>query len=494
MSGARARGIDEGKTVRIAVVGIGYVGLVTSACLAEWGNEVVGIEVDADRLEHLLDGVVPFHEPGVTDLVRANRASGRLRFTADIAEVGEADLVFVAVGTHDGAGGWQSDTLAACVRQLLPHLTPGSALVIRSTVPPEFVGELEALVGPAGQGGRGVAALLNPEFTREGSAVDDFFKPDRIVVGVLEDSSGSGVTLLRELYSLVDAPLLVLPAIDAALSKLGSNLFLATKISFANELAAVCELYGASVDQVVAAMAHDPRIGGSFLRPGVGFGGSCLPNQVRMTVANASSRGTRTPLLAAVDEVNAGQADLLVQKLRDALGDLARRRIAILGLAFKPSTDDLREAPSLRVIRLLMEAGARVRAFDPMPAARARAAESVPGLNVASALSDALFAADAVALVTEWPAFVDIDWFAARRLMQGRVFVDGRNALEPDVMARAGFAYSSFGRPSPVAAQPSGLRALRPVGPGIGDSSPALAPALASAALAGIAPRTPDAA
>jgi UDPglucose 6-dehydrogenase len=472
---------------------MGYVGLVTSACLAQWGNEVVGIEADGGRLEKLRQGEIPFHEPGLADLVRANGREGRLRFTHELADVVGADAVFVAVGTHDGSGGWQSDTLAACVTQVLPLMGPGSVLVIRSTVPPDFVEELRALAGAAAQGGRGVAVLLNPEFTREGTAVNDFFHPDRVVVGVLEDSSGTGVGLLRELYGLVDVPFLVLPAIDAALTKLGSNLFLATKISFANELAAVCELYGASMDGVLAGMAPDPRIGGRFLRPGVGFGGSCLPNQVRMTVMGARDRQAETPLLAAVDAVNARQADVLVEKLEKALGDLHGRRIAVLGLAFKPDTDDTRDAPSLRVIRLLHDAGARVRAFDPMAAARSRVARMLPEATISLTVHDALFGADAAALVTEWRDFIELDWAAARRLMHGRVFVDGRNALSPEEMARAGFVYSSFGRPAPAPSETVSLRVPRAVGPATEPPSTGLAPALASRARDGSsAPETPQ--
>jgi len=296
--------------VKITVVGQGYVGLVTAAGAAMWGHEVTGVEVSRERLVALQSGFAPFHEPGLADLIEEHLAGGTLTFTDDGAgAAATAKLTFVAVGTIDASQRWDTQTIRAALANVVPHIPDDGAVVVRSTCPPEFVAQLPAFVNSIReQAGRSpIAVMLNPEFTKEGTAVRDFLQPDRVVLGVASDPRGRGVALLREFYARVTTPVLVLDAIDASLSKLGANLFLATKISFANELAALCDLYGAQVESVVEGMAHDPRIGGSFLRAGIGFGGSCLPDQVAMTVRDAASRGQDTPLLAAVDLINARQ-------------------------------------------------------------------------------------------------------------------------------------------------------------------------------------------
>lgn len=438
-----------GPGVRVSVVGLGYVGLVTSACLAEQGHDVIGIEVSASRIEALLDGRMPFHEPGLAELVATHRDSGRLTFTADPAAVGAADVVFIAVGTHDGNGGWQTVTIQSCLNDIVPLLADDAVLAVRSTLPPWFLAHLPVNVGRIREeAGRGdVPVLLNPEFTKEGTAVRDFLEPDRVVVGIAHDIDDRGVAQLRRLYGGLNAPILEMSATDAALSKLGANLFLATKISFANELAQLCDQYGANVDQVVGAMAYDQRIGGSFLRAGIGFGGSCLPHQVTMTVAAAAESGFPAPLFAAVAEVNARQRELMVERLVDLLGgSVAGARIVLLGVTFKPDTDDLRDAPSIHIASRLVQAGATVVAYDPMTKALDRFAELVPGVRVASSTDVALDGADAVALVTEWPEFRQLDWPEAATRMRRPIMVDGRNALSAIEMTEAGFAYTSFGR------------------------------------------------
>lgn len=435
--------------MKVTVVGQGYVGLVTAAGAAEWGHDVAGVERLDERLSALQAGHVPFHEPALGELVETHQASGRLGFTADsVSAAAGSDLVFVAVGTVDADQHWETRTIRACLAEVVPHIPDESAVVVRSTCPPDFVAELPAYVDDLRRKARRapIAVMLNPEFTKEGTAVQDFLEPDRVVIGVGSDPDGRGVALLREFYANVETPVLVLSAMDAILAKLGANLFLATKISFANELAALCDLYGSRIERVVEGMAHDPRIGGSFLRAGIGFGGSCLPHQVTMTVREAAALGHETPLLAAVDEINLRQKMTFVDRIEVLAGGLAGRRVALLGLTFKPHTDDLRAAPALDIASMLIDRGATVVAYDPMEPARRRAKTLIPRLQVVSTVLEALADADAVALATEWPEFATLPWARIASVVRGRVVVDGRNALDPDALLAAGFVYSSFGR------------------------------------------------
>lgn len=436
--------------MRVTVVGLGYVGLVTAACLAEWDHEVVGVDADPRRLGALREGRMPFHEPGLPVLVAEGIASGRLTFTSDLQNAAAAaDLVIVAVGTHDGNGGWQTDTVRGCLGDVVPAMAEGATLVIRSTLPPDFIRQLPNLVDSrrAMANQPPVPVMLNPEFTREGRAVHDFQTPDRVVLGIVSDPGGHGEVALRELYRSADAPVVVMGAIDAAITKLGANLFLATKISFANELAEICDAFGADVATVVDGMSYDARIGGAFLRAGVGFGGSCLPNQVTMTIRTAAQAGVTTPLLSAVDEVNHRRRLQVVDRAAALLGGTVRDcRIALLGLTFKPDTDDLRDAPALTIAEAFIAAGASVVAYDPMPTARDRAPGIVSGLEVVETVDDALAGADVTVLVTEWPEFLQIDWDVAGAMMRRRLVIDGRNVLPAYRLAAAGFGYSSFGR------------------------------------------------
>ena len=447
--------------MKITVVGQGYVGLVTAAGAAMWGHEVTGVEVSRERLVALQSGFAPFHEPGLADLIEEHLAGGTLTFTDDGAgAAATAKLTFVAVGTIDASQRWDTQTIRAALANVVPHIPDDGAVVVRSTCPPEFVAQLPAFVNSLReQAGRSpIAVMLNPEFTKEGTAVRDFLQPDRVVLGVASDPRGRGVALLREFYGRVTTPILVLDAIDASLSKLGANLFLATKISFANELAALCDLYGAQVESVVEGMAHDPRIGGSFLRAGIGFGGSCLPDQVAMTVRDAASRGQDTPLLAAVDLINARQRSDFADRIDGLLGGAAGHRVALLGLTFKPHTDDLRAAPSLDIARALLRMGATVIAYDPMEAARRRAEIEVEGLIVVDDAMATITGADAIGLVTEWPEFISLPWQTVARLVARRIVVDGRNALNADALVEAGFIYSSFGRGNRLPAEFDGVQ------------------------------------
>lgn len=437
--------------MHITVVGLGYVGLVTAACLAEWEHRVTGIEADADRLADLVGGRLPIHEPGLDEMVARNRAAERLAF-GDLTQlshsVSHADAVILAVGTHDGNGGWQTETMRKALAGVAPSLRAGTPLIVRSTLPPEFINQLADLVAELrGSDVADIPVLLNPEFTQEGRAVSDFMHPSRIICGVAHDPDGSGTGLLRRMFAGTTSPFLTMPAIDASFAKLGSNLFLATKISFANELAALCDAYGARIDNVVDAMARDARIGGAFLGAGVGFGGSCLPNQVTMTVKTARVAGLPTPLLAAVADINEAQPAHFVGRLEQILeSNLAGARVALLGLTFKPDTDDLREAPSLETARLLLERGAIVTAYDPMERARSLAAGMLPDVRVVESIEAAVEGADAAMLVTEWAEFAQLDWRRLRGLMRQAVIVDGRNALDVEELVAAGFTYSAFGR------------------------------------------------
>jgi UDPglucose 6-dehydrogenase len=436
--------------MQVRVIGLGYVGLVTAACLAEWDHRVVGMETNEQRLEALKRGEVPFFEPGLAEMVARHVAGGRLAFQGAAPETQvDADVVFVAVGTHDGNGGWQTETMLACLSEIVPAMGDDAVLVIRSTLPPDFMRQLPRLLRSLReQAGRApITALVNPEFTREGAAVHDFLHAERVVIGVIDDPDGHGTERLTALYASADAPILTMSAIDAAFSKLGANLFLATKISFANELATLCDAYGARIDNVVEAMAYDGRIGGRFLRAGVGFGGSCLPHQVTMTVKSATLAGIPSPLLAAVDTINHRRRTEFVDRIREMLGgSVDGRRVALLGLTFKPETDDLRDAPAIDIARGLIAEGASVVAYDPMSTARARSAAAVPGLEVVDSAMEAIEDADAIGLVTEWREFRELDWHAAHRAAAGDVVVDGRGALEPAMISQAGFAYAAFGR------------------------------------------------
>jgi UDPglucose 6-dehydrogenase len=435
--------------LRVTVIGLGYVGLVTAACLSEWGHETTGVDADVERLDGLRAGRMPIHEPGLADLIASGEKAGRLTFVGPSpAAVASAEIVFVAVGTHDGNGGWQTTTIRSVLADVVPSMADDATLVVRSTLPPDFIRQLPWLVTTIRQeaGRPAIPVMTNPEFTKEGTAIRDFLEPDRVVIGIGDDQHGRGETMLRRLYRNVGAPVLVMGATDAALTKLGANLFLATKISFANELAQLCDAYGADVTNVVAGMAHDSRIGGGFLRPGIGFGGSCLPHQVTMTVRDAGAIGLSTPLFAAVDEVNSRQRRLFVERVAAVADGLQGTAVAMLGLTFKPDTDDLREAPSLDVARMLLDQGATVVAYDPMPAARAGASATVPGLVVVDDAMKAVVGADVVGILTEWPEFVDLPWSVIAKTVRRAAIVDGRNCLSPHAMTAAGFRYVGFGR------------------------------------------------
>jgi UDPglucose 6-dehydrogenase len=421
----------------IGVIGTGYVGLVTAAGFAELGSDVHCIDIDAAKVARLQAGEIPIYEPGLAEMVARNRE--RMHFSTDIADaLDHARLLFVAVGTPPTYSG---DADLSAVHAVVGAMPPSDrhALVMKSTVPVGTGRAIKRIF--AEQGKEGFRYVSCPEFLKEGSAVADFLSPDRVVVGDDGDWAGDAVV---DLYAPLRAPLVRTDIASAEMVKLASNAFLATKISFINEIANVCEETGADVVEVAQGMGLDDRIGPKFLQAGVGFGGSCFPKDVSALKQLAGNSGYHFQLLNAVIEVNELQKRRVMGKLVKHLGTLVGKDIALLGLAFKPNTDDMREATSLVLSARLQAAGARVAAFDPVAGDEAR--ELLQGVRFASGAMDAIKGADAVVLVTEWQEFRDLDWGEVAAAMAGSVVVDGRNALDPAAVRAAGLAYEGVGR------------------------------------------------
>jgi UDPglucose 6-dehydrogenase len=423
----------------IGVIGTGYVGLVTAAGFAELGHEVWCIDIDEAKITGLQAGRIPIWEPGLEDLVVRHR--GRLHFSTDLADALEhARLLFVAVGTPPTYSG---DADLSAVHAVVGAMPPSDrhALVMKSTVP---VGTGDSIKRAFAQQGKGGFSYVScPEFLKEGSAIADFLEPDRVVIGDDGDWAGDAVV---ELYAPLEAPLVRTDVRSAEMVKLASNAFLATKISFINEIANVCEETGADVVEVARGMGLDDRIGPKFLQAGIGFGGSCFPKDVEALKQLAGNSGYHFQLLTSVIEVNELQKRRVLAKLQKHLGSLVGKEIALLGLAFKPNTDDMREASSLVLSARLNAAGARVRAYDPVAEAEAR--KLIQGVDFKPSAADAVAGADAVVLVTEWPEFGDLEFADVAAAMRGRLVVDGRNFLDPDAVSAAGLTYEGVGRPS----------------------------------------------
>jgi UDPglucose 6-dehydrogenase len=423
----------------IGVIGTGYVGLVTAAGFAELGNEVWCIDIDEAKIEGLKAGRIPIWEPGLEELVQRHR--GRLHFSTDLADAVEhARLLFVAVGTPPTYSG---DADLSAVRAVVSAMPPSDrhALVMKSTVPVGTGDSIKRTFAEEGKGGFRYVSC--PEFLKEGSAVKDFLEPDRVVVGDDGDWAGDAVV---ELYEPLGAPLVRTDIRSAEMVKLASNAFLATKISFINEIANVCEETGADVVEVARGMGLDDRIGPKFLQAGIGFGGSCFPKDVEALKQLAGNSGYHFQLLNSVIEVNELQKRRVLAKLQKHLGSLVGKEIALLGLAFKPNTDDMREASSLVLSARLNAAGARVRAYDPVAEKEAR--KLIQGVDFKASSAEAVEGADAVVLVTEWPEFGDLDFGDVAAAMRGRLVVDGRNFLDPEAVSAAGLTYEGVGRPS----------------------------------------------
>jgi UDPglucose 6-dehydrogenase len=421
----------------IAVIGTGYVGLVTAAGFAELGSDVWCVDVDADKIARLKRGEIPIHEPGLGESIARHRE--RMHFGTEIGPALEqARLLFVAVGTPPTYSGDADLSAVHAVVDAMPA-SEQHALVMKSTVPVGTGASIKRRFGQ--QGKRGFAYVSCPEFLKEGSALADFLEPDRVVVGDQGDWAGDAVV---ELYAPLNAPLVRTDIASAEMIKLAANAFLATKISFINEIANVCEETGADVLEVARGMGLDRRIGSHFLRPGIGFGGSCFPKDVSALKQLAGNSGYHFQLLTAVIEVNELQKRRVIGKLQKHLGSLVGRTVALLGLAFKPDTDDMREASSLVLAARLQADGARVRAYDPVAEAEAR--KLMIGVEFADSALDALTGADACIVVTEWGEFAELDWGAAATAMRGRIVIDGRNFLDREAVMASGFAYEGIGR------------------------------------------------
>jgi UDPglucose 6-dehydrogenase len=424
--------------VKVAVFGAGYVGLVTGACLADLGHDVVVRDIVESRIDTLRRGEVPIHEHGLVELLERNRE--RLIFTTDVAETIEgADVVFVAVGTPPTVSGDADLSAVWTVVDELPRADRRVVLAMKSTVP---VGTGNAVRHRLDERGlENVGYVSNPEFTAEGTAVHDFTHPDRIVVGAFDPADAEVVV---RLHAGIDAPVIACDVNSAEMIKLASNAFLVTRISFINEIANVCEATGADVLKVAEGIGLDHRLGPHFLRAGIGYGGSCFPKDSLALKQLAANSGYSFQLLNAVIEVNELQKRRVVGKLERHLGSLRGKKIALLGLAFKPGTDDMREAPSLVLASRLEAEGAEVTAWDPI----ADGVAHLNGANIASSPLDALEGADAAVLVTEWPELAELDWGEAGKRMRNRLLVDGRNMLDPELLREHGFAYEGVGRPN----------------------------------------------
>jgi UDPglucose 6-dehydrogenase len=421
---------------RIGIFGAGYVGLVTGACFADLGHEVVVRDIVPERIAQLQAGRVPIYEPGLEELIATNR--DRLRFTTDVRDALEgADFLFVCVGTPPTPSGDADLSAVWTVVDELPSVHHSTVLVMKSTVPPRTGERIRTALDARGLDN--VGYVSNPEFTAEGSAVADFMRPDRIVIGAFDQADGDAV---ERLHTGVDGEVLRTDVTSAEMVKMASNAFLSTRISFINEIANVCELVGADVSDVARGVGLDHRLGPYFLRAGLGFGGSCFPKDVSALKQLAGNEGYHFQLLAAVIEVNELQKRRVVQKLQKYLGSLRGTTIALLGLAFKPNTDDMREAPSIVLASRLLAEGAEVRGWDPVADARG----FVPSLKQCASPQEAVEGADAVVIVTEWPQLKDEDWAALAAAMRRPLLLDGRNFLDPEEVRRAGFVYEGIGR------------------------------------------------
>ena len=439
--------------MKVTIFGSGYVGLVTGACLAEMGNHVVCLDVDAEKIRVLQQGGVPIHEPGLDELIRRNAAAGRLQFTTDVdAAVSHGTLQFLAVGTppgEDGSADLRYVTQAA--RTIGERMTDYKVVVDKSTVPVGTGDAVESTIKSALRA-RSIelefAVVSNPEFLKEGAAIDDFMKPDRVIVGTSDDRA---MHLMRALYSpflRTRDRLLVMDRRSAELSKYAANAMLAARISFMNELANLAERLGADIESVRQGIGSDPRIGSQFLYPGCGYGGSCFPKDVKALIHSGKSAGMDLQILGAVEAVNAGQKQVLVRKVVSHFGeDLKGLRFALWGLAFKPGTDDMREAPSLEVIEGLTRRGATISAYDPVAVDQARKAlAGRNGVEFAAHAIDAADGADALVIVTEWKEFRSPDFDDLRARMRRPVVFDGRNLFDPAWLAQLGFIYQCVGR------------------------------------------------
>jgi UDPglucose 6-dehydrogenase len=446
--------------MRLTMVGTGYVGLVTGVCFSNTGNDVVCLDVDQRKIDTLKSGGCPIYEPGLTELMEKNVKAGRLSFTTDPAKAyREAQMIFICVGTPTGANGdtdmkyvWSAaDDIAKVIKELGPKQEP-KVVVVKSTVPVgtslEVQRRIKAVVGDIPFG-----IANNPEFLKEGAAINDFNKPDRVVCGVGDERTGA---VMRELYDPFvrqGHPIYIMDILSSEMVKYASNNFLATKISFINEMANLCEAYGANITAVREGMCADKRIGNQFLYPGLGYGGSCFPKDTLACISMGKKSGVATQLSQAVHDVNQRQRELFFKKINkhfEKSGGLKGKTLAFWGLAFKPQTDDIREAPALTIMEMAREAGANCRGFDPVAAENVKR-ENPGKYEIIGSLYETLNGADALVISTDWDEFKTPDFTKMKSVMKSPVIFDGRNLYRKDQIERAGFAYYSVGR-APVLA------------------------------------------
>ena len=432
--------------MNIAVVGTGYVGLVTGACFAEFGVTVIGVDSDETKIGLLRQGRVPFFEPGLEEMVARNTREGRLAFTTDIkTAVEKALVIFIAVGTPPtGEGGADLSFVRDVALSIARHMDGYKVVVTKSTVPMGTGAMIRKLIEENRGRPHPFSVASNPEFLREGAAIEDFMRPNRIIIGA-EDPQA--IAILKDLYNplyLIETPFVVTDVVTAEMIKYASNAFLATKISFINEMAGLCEVVGADVHEVARGMGLDNRIGRKFLHPGPGYGGSCFPKDTRAVLSMAREAKVSARIVEAVVETNERQIDRMVDKIERAVGGLKGRRLAFLGLSFKPNTSDVRESPAVRIIRVLIDRGAAVRAFDPAAMDEARA--TLQDVEYAQDAYDAAAGCDALVIATEWNQFRNLDWGRMKAALRAAVVVDLRNVYEPSAMRELGLRYTGVGR------------------------------------------------
>lgn len=441
--------------MKILVIGTGYVGLVTGACFAEMGHHVLCLDIDKEKIEGLKNGIIPIFEPGLEEIVKRNVADARLGFTTNYQEaVAFAKVAFIAVSTPSSETG-EADLsyVKEAARQIADHMTHDMVIVNKSTVPIGtgflVANEIKEALGKRGKNFK-ADVVSNPEFLKEGDAISDFMKPDRIVIGF---ESAEAAELIKELYApfnLNHERLLMMDTLSAEMTKYAANAMLASRISFMNEMARLCEHFGADVNKVRKGIGSDRRIGYAFLYPGAGYGGSCFPKDIKALRALGKQNGVPTPLLDAVEEVNERQKHVLGEKVMAHFGDLNGKTIAIWGLAFKPGTDDMREAPALVLIRTLLQKGATLKLFDPIAMKRAKEMlKKSPQLIFCRSEYEAADGSDAIVLVTEWKQFRFVDFEKLKACMKGNAFFDGRNQYSCEEMVHLGFDYYSIGQSKP---------------------------------------------
>jgi len=436
---------------KICVIGTGYVGLVTGACFADLGNTVTCLDVDENRINKLKAGIMPIYEPGLEQLVEQNVHAGRLIFTTSYPEaLKDAEFAFIAVGTPSGVDGEADLQYVRQAAESIADLVEWPIVVVNKSTVPVGTGDWVADVITRRRNGRPLefSVVSNPEFLREGSAINDFMYPDRVVLGSMHAEAAEKVA---RLYLSLRCPIMITDLRTAEMIKYASNAFLATRISFINEIATICEELGADVREVARGMGLDKRIGPSFLDAGLGWGGSCFPKDVKALAHMAVLHGSHPQLLQAVMDINRNQRRRVVVKLRRALGTLDQKVIGVLGLSFKPNTDDIREAPALEVIHLLENEGAAVKAYDPQ--AMPNAAAVLPRLQLCQTPYEVAEGADALVLATEWNEFKQLDFERIYRVMRTPVIMDARNLWEPDQMRRLGFTYFAIGRGNQAASR-----------------------------------------